>query len=90
MKKAKSSSKKSRSKLPKKVAAAPQLPVQPEEILFGVEGKMSTFGGSHDLGMAANEDLALFTSAGLQDPTHAYLIPEVALVGKPKAETLIT
>jgi hypothetical protein len=50
---------------------------------------MSPFGGPHDLGMAANEDLALFTSAGLQDPTHAYLIPEVALVGKPEAETLI-
>jgi len=38
----------------KKKAAQP-----PEEILFRVEGKMSTFGGPHDFGMAADEDLAL-------------------------------
>jgi hypothetical protein len=75
-------------KVAKKIAA-PQLPAQPEEILFGVKGKMSTFGGPHDLGMAANEDLALFTRAGLQDPKYAYLIPEVALVGKPETGTLI-
>jgi hypothetical protein len=49
------------------------LPAQPEEILFRVEGKMSTFGGPHDLGMAANEDLALFTKADLQNPKYAYL-----------------
>jgi hypothetical protein len=49
------------------------VPAQPEEILFRVEGKMSTFGGPHDLGMAANEDLALFTKADLQDPKYAYL-----------------
>jgi N-acetylmuramoyl-L-alanine amidase len=49
------------------------LPAQPEEILFRVEGKMSTFGGPHDLGMGANEDLALFTKADLQDPKYAYL-----------------
>jgi hypothetical protein len=46
--------------------------VQPEEILFRVEGKMSTFGGPHDLGMVANEDLALFTKADLQNPKYAY------------------
>jgi hypothetical protein len=34
---------------------------------------MSTFGGPHDLGMAANEDLALFTKADLRDPKYAYL-----------------
>ena len=72
-KKAKSSSRKSRSKLPRKVTAVRPLPAQPEEILFRVEGKMSTFGGPHDLGMAANEDLALFTKADLQDPKYAYL-----------------
>jgi N-acetylmuramoyl-L-alanine amidase len=72
-KKATSSSKKSRSKLPRKAAAARPLPAQPEEILFRVEGKMSTFGGPHDLGVAANEDLALFTRADLQDPKYAYL-----------------
>src|SRR5438034_6178539 len=70
---AKSSSRKSRSKLPRKVTAVRPLPAQPEEILFRVEGKMSTFGGPHDLGMAANEDLALFTKADLQDPKYAYL-----------------
>lgn len=72
-KKAQSSSRKSRLKLPRKTAAVRPLPAQPEEILFRVEGKMSTFGGPHDLGMAANEDLALFTKADLQDPKYAYL-----------------
>jgi N-acetylmuramoyl-L-alanine amidase-like protein len=70
---AKSSRRKSRSRLPKKIAAVRPLPAQPEEILFRVEGKMSTFGGPHDLGMAANEDLALFTKADLQNPKYAYL-----------------
>jgi hypothetical protein len=60
--------------LPKKVAAARPLPAQPEEILFRVEGKMSTFGGPHDLEMAANKDLALFTKADLQNPKYAYLL----------------
>ena len=72
-KKAQSSSRKSRLKLPRKTAAVRPLPAQPEEILFRVEGKMSTFGGPHDLGMTANEDLALFTKADLQDPKYAYL-----------------
>ena len=72
-KKAQSSSRESRSKLRRKVAAVRPLPAQPEEILFRVEGKMSTFGGPHDLGMAANEDLALFTKADLQNPKYAYL-----------------
>jgi hypothetical protein len=58
---------------PRKVAAVRPLLAQPEEILFRVEGKMSTFGGPHDLGMAANEDLALFTKADLQNPKYAYL-----------------
>jgi hypothetical protein len=31
-----------------------------EEILFRVEGKMSTFGGPRDTGMSADEGLALF------------------------------
>jgi hypothetical protein len=70
---AKSSRRKPRPKLRKSVAAVRPLPAQPEEILFRVEGKMSTFGGPHDLGMAANEDLALFTKADLQDPKYAYL-----------------
>ena len=72
-KRAKSSRQKSKSRLPKEVAAVRPLPAQPEEILFRVEGKMSTFGGPHDLGMAPNEDLALFTKADLQDPKYAYL-----------------
>src|SRR4029077_11006614 len=72
-KNAKSSSRKSRPNLPRKVAAVRPLPAQPEEILFRVEGQMSTFGGPHALGMAANEDLALFTKADLQNPKYAYL-----------------
>src|SRR5438477_11088645 len=70
---AKSSSRKSRSKPPRKIAAVRPLPAQPEEILFRVEGKMSTFGGPHDLGMAANEDLAVFPKADLQNPKYSYL-----------------
>ena len=69
----KTSSRESGPKLPRKIAAVRPLPAQPEEILFRVEGKMSTFGGPHDLGMAANEDLALFTKADLQNPKYAYL-----------------
>ncbi len=57
------SPRKSQSKSPRKVAVARPLPVQPEEILFRVEGKMSTFGGPHDLGMSPDEGLALFTKA---------------------------
>jgi hypothetical protein len=57
----------------KKAAAARPLPPPPEEILFRVEGKMSTFGGPHDLGMSPTEDLALFTKADLQNPKYAYL-----------------
>src|SRR5262245_6308747 len=44
-----------------------------EEILFRVEGKMSTFGGPKDTGMAADEGLALFTQKDLQDPKYSYL-----------------
>jgi len=56
-----------------KAVAVRPLPAQPGEILFRVEGKMSAFGGPHGLGMAANEDLALFTKADLQNPKYAYL-----------------
>src|SRR6266436_3155548 len=72
-KRTKAAFRKSQSKPPRKIAAVRPLPAQPEEILFRVEGKMSTFGGPHDLGMTANEDLALFTKADLQDPKYAYL-----------------
>src|ERR1700757_1719120 len=48
--------------------------VQPvEDILFRIEGKMSTFGGSGDTGMSADEGLALFTQADLNDPKYSYL-----------------
>ena len=69
-------------KSPKKKPAAKRPPgkrpakpkIQPvEEILFRVEGKMSTFGGPKDTGMSAAEGLALFTSADLQDPNYSYL-----------------
>jgi hypothetical protein len=56
-----------------RVKRIPEKAAPPEEILFRVEGKMSTFGGPHDTGMAADEGLALFTSADLQDPKYAYL-----------------
>jgi len=52
----------------------PKQKIQPvEEILFRVEGKMSTFGGPTDTGMSATEGLALFTPADLQDPKYSYL-----------------
>jgi hypothetical protein len=41
---------------------------------FRVEGKMSTFGGPRDTGMSADEGLALFTQADLQDPKYSYLL----------------
>jgi hypothetical protein len=44
-----------------------------EEVLFRVEGKMSTFGGPRDTGMSADEGLALFTQADLKDPKYSYL-----------------
>ena len=48
--------------------------IQPvEEILFRVEGKMSTFGGPRDTGMSAAEGLALFTPADFQNPKYSYL-----------------
>src|SRR3954469_10893636 len=48
--------------------------IQPaEEILFRVEGKMSTFGGPTDTGMSAAEGVALFTPADLKDPKYSYL-----------------
>src|SRR6266849_6570307 len=70
---AKSASRKPQTKITKRIASVRPLPAQPEEILFRVEGKMSTFGGPHDLGMAANEDLPLFTKSDLQNPKYAYL-----------------
>ena len=52
----------------------PKQKIQPvEEILFRVEGKMSTFGGPRDRGMSEEEGLALFTSVDLQDPKYSYL-----------------
>src|SRR5437870_13120478 len=69
----KTSPRKSGTKVRKSVAAVRPLPAQPEEILFRVEGKMSTFGGPQDLGMSPDEGLALFTKADLQNPKYAYL-----------------
>lgn len=52
----------------------PAKKIQPvEEILFRVEGKMSTFGGPKDTGMSADEGLALFSPGDLRDPRYAYL-----------------
>ena len=65
--------KKSAAKRPQRKKPAKQK-IQPvEEILFRVEGKMSTFGGPRDTGMSADEGLALFTPADLKDPRYSYL-----------------
>ena len=71
--KRKASKKKPAAKRPQRKKPAKQK-IQPvEEILFRVEGKMSTFGGPRDTGMSADEGLALFTPADLQDPKYSYL-----------------
>ena len=71
--KRKASKKKPTAKRPQRKKTAKEK-IQPvEEILFRVEGKMSTFGGPRDTGMSADEGLALFTPADLQDPKYAYL-----------------
>jgi len=71
--KRKPSKKKPAAKRPQRKKPAKQT-IQPvEEILFRVEGKMSTFGGPRDTGMSADEGLALFTPADLQDPKYSYL-----------------
>ena len=71
--KRKPSKKKPAAKRPQRKRPAKQK-IQPvEEILFRVEGKMSTFGGPRDTGMSADEGLALFTPADLQDPKYSYL-----------------
>ena len=71
--KRKSPKKKPAAKRPQRKKPAKQK-IQPvEEILFRVEGKMSTFGGPKDTGMSAAEGLALFTPADLQDPKYSYL-----------------
>ena len=71
--KRKASKKKPAAKRPHRKKPAKQK-IQPvEEILFRVEGKMSTFGGPRDTGMSADEGLALFTPADLQDPKYSYL-----------------
>jgi hypothetical protein len=71
--KRKASKKKPAAKRPQRKRTAKKK-IQPvEEILFRVEGKMSTFGGPRDTGMSADEGLALFTPADLQDPKYSYL-----------------
>jgi hypothetical protein len=71
--KRKASKKKPAAKRPQRKKTAKNK-IQPvEEILFRVEGKMSTFGGPRDTGMSADEGLALFTPADLQDPKYSYL-----------------
>ena len=71
--KRKPSKKKTAAKRPQRKRPAKRK-IQPvEEILFRVEGKMSTFGGPRDTGMSADEGLALFTQADLQNPKYSYL-----------------
>jgi N-acetylmuramoyl-L-alanine amidase len=71
--KRKASKKKPAAKRPQRKKPAKQRIKPVEEILFRVEGKMSTFGGPRDTGMSADEGLALFTPADLQDPKYSYL-----------------
>jgi hypothetical protein len=56
-----------------KVKQQPKPPAEPEEILFRVEGKMSTFGGPLDFGMQPDEGLALFGKPDLEDPKYTDL-----------------
>ena len=53
--------------------AAKTLAKKRPKILFQIEGKMSTFGGPHDLGMSPAEGLALFDKRDLENPKFAYL-----------------
>ena len=82
--KRKASKKKPAAKGPQRKRPAKQK-IQPvEEILFRVEGKMSTFGGPTDTGMSAADGLALFTPADLQDPKYSYLFlptPQPGITG---------
>ena len=71
--KRKAAKKKPAAKRPQRKKTAKQKIAPVEEILFRVEGKMSTFGGPRDTGMSADEGLALFTPADLQDPKYSYL-----------------
>src|SRR6266568_4464976 len=71
--KRKPSKKKPTAKRPQRKKTPKQKIQPPEEILFRVEGKMSTFGGPKDTGMSADEGLALFSQADLQDPKYSYL-----------------
>jgi hypothetical protein len=71
--KAKASKKKSAAKRPQRKKPANKKVEPVEEILFRVEGKMSTFGGPKDTGMSADEGLALFTQADMQNPKYSYL-----------------
>ena len=71
--KRKASKKKPTAKRPQRKKPIKQKITPDEEILFQVEGKMSTFGGPKDTGMSADEGLALFTQADLQDPKYSYL-----------------
>lgn len=71
--KRKTSKKKTVAKRPQRKKTAKNK-IQPvEEILFRVEGKMSTFGGPKDRGMSADEGLALFSQPDHQDPKYSYL-----------------
>ena len=71
--KRKASRKKPATKRPQRKKPTKQKITPVEEILFRVEGKTSTFGGPKDTGMSADEGLALFSQADLQDPKYSYL-----------------
>src|SRR5579885_3858436 len=60
-----------RARKPKRATRPSSSPNQ--RILFRVEGKMSTFGGPLDFGMAPDEGLALFDKSDLTNPSYSYL-----------------
>src|SRR5579884_224758 len=62
---------KPRAQKPKRTIRISQPPG--EQILFRVEGKMSTFGGPLDFGMTLDEGLALFDKSDLTNPSYSYL-----------------
>lgn len=66
-------SKRTSHKAAEKKAAESIAPTTSPHVAFFAEGKMSTFGGPHDLGMGANEGLALFDKSDLSNPHHSAL-----------------
>ena len=59
----------------------PARPRDPGQVVFRVEGTMSTFGGPHDTGVGPNEGLALLSRSDLNDPKYRSLFLPAAPPG---------